>query len=227
MSRYRKLKWTMRITFVAFVLSFAIFYVLNRNMQARAEPRTSTDPKSAPQRYTLIVLGAFSGKNGPSDVLEDRLATALALYRAGKAQKILVSGDHGRDDYDEVNAMRAWLVKAGVPSDAVFMDHAGFRTLDTMERAAQIFQVTDALVVTQAFHMARALFLAQSAGIDAYGVTSDLRQYAWEDHYARREFLARALSWFDVKLFRRGPKFLGQPIPITGSAVLTHDAGTK
>ena len=114
----------------------------------------------------------------------------------------------------------------GVPSEAIFMDHAGFRTLDTMQRAAAVFGVKDAIVVTQDFHLARSLYLAAAAGIDAVGLVADKRKYVYADHYARREFLARVNAFLDVTLGRKA-KILGDRIPITGDARLTHDATTQ
>jgi SanA protein len=221
-------RWARRATLLAASLTATVwpFTAINARMQERARERTVDDPRAAPTRYVAIVLGAHTRGDVPSDVLEDRLQTALDLYRLGKVKRLLVSGDHGRDDYDEVRAMRNWLMARGVPSDDIFQDHAGFRTLDTMARAVAIFQVREAIVVTQAFHLARALFLAESAGIDAVGVVADRRRYAWEDHYARREYLARVRCWLDVHVLRTAPRFAGAPIPITGAASASHDAGT-
>jgi SanA protein len=199
---------------------------IERRVLAAGDGRIFKDAASAPRRYVAIVLGAAVDGDVPSDVLEDRLQTALELYNAHRVERVLVSGDHGASGYDEVRTMRLWLVDRGVPSDDVFLDHAGFRTLDTMLRAAQVFQVKDAVVVTQEFHLPRALFLARAAGIDAVGVVADHRRYAWAEHYARRELLARVRSWLDVSILGTGPRYLGAPIPITGSADATHDAET-
>lgn len=177
-----------------------------------------------PARTVAIVPGAQVWPPGePSTILRDRLEAARELYRAGKVRRILVSGDHARADYDEVNVMRRWLVDQGVPSEAIFMDHAGLRTNDTMQRAARVFGVTDAIVCTQDFHLPRALYLARHAGIDAVGFVADRQVYpqARADH--TRELLATALAVVDVAL-GRGPRYLGPPVPILGDARATHDA---
>ena len=123
-----------------------------------------------------IVPGARVFEDGtPSHALADRLHAALELYRAGRVQKILVSGDHGSGIYDEVNAMHAWLLDRGVSPEAIYLDHAGFRTLDTMFRASEVFKVRRAVICTQRFHLPRSVFLARAAGIDAVGLEADRR----------------------------------------------------
>ena len=179
-----------------------------------------------PARSVAIVPGAQVWPGGePSTILRDRLQAALELYRAGKVRRILVSGDHAHPGYDEVNTMRRWLVDRGVPDAVVFMDHAGLRTNDTMQRAARVFGVRDAIVCTQDFHLARALYLARHAGIDAVGVVADRQAYTHARADAWRERFATALAFVDVAL-GRGPRFLGPPVPISGDARATHDAWT-
>jgi SanA protein len=179
-----------------------------------------------PKRYVAIVLGAGVVDGAPSDVLADRLATALALFKRGRVERFLVTGDHGAPGYDEVAAMQRYLLDAGVPASAVFLDHAGFRTLDSMVRAKAVFQVDGAVVVTQAFHLARAVYLARAQGIDAVGVAADRRRYLGSGWYALRERLARVQAFVDAQGLGRQAKFLGAPIPITGDAALSWDAAT-
>src|SRR5688572_9752409 len=124
-----------------------------------------------PPREVAIVPGASVHRSGkPSPVVEARLAAALALLRGKQARKILVSGDHRQGEYDEVESMKRWLVRAGVPATAILVDRAGLRTFDSMERAARVFGVKSAVVCTQGFHLLRAVFLARRAGIDAVGL---------------------------------------------------------
>ena len=135
-------------------------------------------PSNAPSAEVAIVLGAKVWPGGaPSSMLEDRLRTGIELYRPGRVDKLLLSGDHGQSTYDEVNAMRQFVLYRGVPPEDVFMDHAGFSTYDTMYRARDVFQVRDALVVTQGFHLERAVYTARALGMDATGVAADLRPY--------------------------------------------------
>ncbi len=183
--------------------------------------------EDVPARPVAIVPGARVLPGGvPSHALEDRLAAALALYEAGRVGRVLVSGDHGQDAYDEPNAMRRWLLERGVPSDAIFMDHAGFRTLDTMERAARVFGVKAAVVCTQRFHLPRSVFLARRAGIDAVGLVADRREYLNATRDEARELLARSRAFADSYIFDVQPRHLGPRVSINGDARQTHDHGT-
>ncbi|MFO0562947.1 MAG: ElyC/SanA/YdcF family protein [Polyangiales bacterium] len=182
----------------------------------------------APARRVVIVLGARVSPSGrPFAALEDRLLCALDLVRSGRAEYVLVSGDHGRANYDEANAMRRYLVDRGVPSERVYMDHAGFRTLDTMARASALFAVREAAICTNRFHLARSLWLARSFGIDAVGVDADRRVYPARRFDATREWFARVKAVFDTDVIRTAPRYWGERIPIgeRGSDA-THDART-
>lgn len=177
-----------------------------------------------PSKQAILILGAKVHPSGePSAFLRDRLETGLALYKAKKAPKIIVSGDHGQKTYDEVNAMRTYLTERDVPKEDIFMDHAGFDTYDSMYRARDIFEVESLIITTQTFHLPRAIFLARSMGIDAVGVAATGRQYPTY-YYIRqtiREPLARIKAVLDV-VRRRQPKYLGPAIPITGDGTQTE-----
>lgn len=179
-----------------------------------------TDPKAMPHAQAALVLGAFVEPDGHlSGMLEDRVRAAAALYRDGRVDKILASGDHSRPNYDEVNAMRRELVRLGVPDRVIFTDHAGFATLDSVVRARKVFDVTSAIIVTQPFHMARALWLAHHAGLKAYGLEAGAgRSYGRQGTLADvREVLARTKAVTDVVTGAQ-PKFLGPRVDIAGSA---------
>ena len=172
--------------------------------------------EDAPAADCVIVPGAQVFANGtPSQMLQDRLDVALAYYNSGKTDRILVSGDNGQLDYNEVIVMRNYLLEQGVPIEAIFLDHAGFDTYDTMYRARDIFLVEKAVVVTQEFHLLRALYIGQELGLDVYGVASDPRTYAGADYYRLREYFARVKAFLDC-LFHAKPTYLGETIPITG-----------
>ncbi|HEX5929500.1 MAG TPA: ElyC/SanA/YdcF family protein [Solirubrobacterales bacterium] len=162
-----------------------------------------------------IVPGALVEPDGDmSAMLADRVRQAAALWHAGKVEKVLVSGDHGAWAYDEPGTMRRALVAAGVRPEDVFEDHAGFETWATMVRARSIFGVRDAVVVTQGFHMPRALFLAEAAGIDATGLTADLHEWGFQGRKSTvREVLSRVKSVVDVTLDT--PAMAGPRIPIS------------
>ncbi len=171
----------------------------------------------------IIVLGCFVRNDGtPSDMLRDRLTRAVALYEAGAAPKIIMSGDHGTAEYDEVNAMKQYAIDAGVPSSDIFMDHAGFSTYETMYRAKEIFGADKVLIVTQEYHLYRALYIAGALGVDAYGVAADYRTYAGQTEREVREILARCKD-FAKAIFLPEPTYLGETIPVSGNGDITND----
>ncbi|MGC1166256.1 MAG: ElyC/SanA/YdcF family protein [Solirubrobacterales bacterium] len=180
-----------------------------------AEGESTESVAEVPAAQVAIVPGALVMPNGEmSGMLRDRVAQASALWHAGKVEKILVSGDHRSWAYDEPGTMRKALVADGVSPRDVFEDHAGVDTWATMVRARGIFGVRDAVVVTQGFHMARALFLADAVGIDATGLTADLHQWGHQGRKSSvREVLSRVKAIVDVTL--NTPAMAGPSIPIS------------
>ncbi len=171
----------------------------------------------------ILVLGCAVWEEGvPSHMLEDRLKRGLELYTAEAAPKLLMSGDHGQNDYDEVGTMKAYAVEAGVASENVFMDHAGFSTYESMYRAKEIFGVQKVIIVTQQYHLYRAVYIARMLGLEAYGVAADYRAYANQPANDLREALARVKD-FATTIFRPEPTYLGEMIPISGDGNLTND----
>ncbi|HEV7616241.1 MAG TPA: ElyC/SanA/YdcF family protein [Solirubrobacterales bacterium] len=170
-----------------------------------------------PAAEVAIVPGALVQPNGRmSGMLAERVRRAADLWHAGKVEKVLVSGDHGSWAYDEPDTMRRALVNEGVPPRDVFEDHAGFDTWATMVRAKSIFGVRDAVVVTQGFHMSRALFLADAAGIEATGLTADQHQWGYQGRKSEvREVLSRVKAIADVTLDT--PAMAGPRIPIASA----------
>ena len=177
---------------------------------------STDDISNLPHAQAAIVPGALVHEDGRmSSMLRDRVQRTVELWEAGKVDAILVSGDHGQWTYDEPDAMRNALLDAGVPGRAIFTDHAGFNTRATMMRAREVFQVESAIVVTQGFHMDRALYLAESAGLEAHGLTSDLSGYGSQGKKSQiRELASRVKAVGDAAL---GSGVMGGPaIPITG-----------
>jgi SanA protein len=169
----------------------------------QVKPALYRQATQLPPRDVAIVLGASVYRSGrPSPVVEGRLEAALELLRAGKIRRILVSGDHRPEVYDEADAMGRWLLRAGVPSEQLALDRAGARTWDSMVRAAQVFGVKSAVVCTQAFHLPRATYLARRAGIDAVGleVGAGFAGTGWRDLV--RESFATVRALVDVQLAR-------------------------
>jgi vancomycin permeability regulator SanA len=172
----------------------------------------------------IVVPGARVFPDGRvSGILYDRLTVALELANKYEHAKLLLSGDHGRKDYDEVNTMKRWMESRGVSSDRIFMDHAGFSTYETMYRAKSIFQAHKIVIVTQRYHLTRAVYDARMLGMSAYGVTSDLNRYRGMSRFELREVAARSKDFLYVQLLRPEPTYLGEPIPLSGDSRLTFD----
>jgi SanA protein len=179
--------------------------------------------KDAPRAQAAIVLGARVYADGtPSPMLVDRLETGIKLYKMGKVEKLLLSGDHGQVEYDEVNVMLDYVLARGVPTEDVFTDHAGFDTYDTMYRAIEVFQVRSALIVTQEFHLARSVYTAQELGLDAVGVVADIQPYTDELRNRMREWLARGKAIIQLHITHPEPTYLGPPLPIDGDGRMTR-----
>ena len=170
----------------------------------------------------ILVLGAGVWGDKPSPMLQDRLDQAIELYKNKVSSKIIMSGDHGTKEYDEVNIMKKYAIEKGVPSEDIFMDHAGFSSYDSIYRAKAIFGAKKIVVVTQEYHLYRALYIANSLGIDTYGVGADPRQYAGATYRHVREILVRNKDFVKC-IFKPEPTYLGDTIPVSGSGDVTND----
>jgi SanA protein len=221
--RTHPLIWFMAPVIVAVVLAGLAVLLPNLIIPLSARGHTVAGSEDAPQAQVAIVLGARVYPNGtPSPMLADRLQTGVSLYKLGKVEKLLLSGDHGQTTYDEVNVMLEYVLERGVPEEDVFTDHAGFSSYDTMYRARDVFKVTTALVVTQRFHLSRAVYTARALGLDATGVQADIQPYGDERRFAIREWLARVKALWQLHVTRPGPRFLGPAIPIDGDGRTTR-----
>jgi len=169
----------------------------------------------------ILILGCGVQGDRPSPMLQDRLDTGLALYAQSASAKLLMSGDHGQPDYDEVNVMKHYAIQAGIPSEDVFMDHAGFSTYESMVRARDIFCAKKILVVTQDYHLYRALYVANALGLDAYGVAAAPTSYSGQAYRDFRELFARAKD-FCYTLLTPPPRCLGDSIPVSGNGDLSN-----
>ena len=170
----------------------------------------------------IIILGAGIVEGKPSHMLEDRLLEGIKLYQNNISNKIIMSGDHGRKEYDEVNVMKNYAIQKGVPSENIFMDHAGFSTYESIYRARDIFKARKVVIVTQKYHLYRALYIANQLGIEAYGVGADPRQYIGRIYREMREILARNKDFIKC-IFKPEPTYLGETIPVNGNGDITND----
>ena len=170
----------------------------------------------------IIILGAGIWGDKPSPMLEDRLLEGIKLYQNGVSDKIIMSGDHGRKEYDEVNIMKDYAIEKGIPSESIFMDHAGLSTYESIYRAKEIFQAKKVVIVTQKYHLYRALYIANKLGLEAYGVGADPRQYVGAFNREVREILARDKDFIKC-IFKPEPTYLGDTIPVSGNGDITND----
>jgi len=170
----------------------------------------------------IMVLGASVNPDGtPSPMLQDRLETGIELYNRGVAPKLLLTGDNGQIEYNEVGAMKNYAVNAGVPEEDIFLDHAGFSTYDSVYRASYVFGVESMVAVTQEYHLFRTLHGCKKMGIEAVGVGADQEVYAGQEYREIREVLARVKD-FVMWLIKPEATFLGEAIPISGSGIVTQ-----
>ncbi len=177
---------------------------------ARFQGRVYEDLSSVPSAPVAIVFGAGLQSNGsPSPLLAHRLDAAIALYKRGKVQTLLMTGDNRSKYYDEPGAMRRYAVERGVPASRISVDRYGLRTYDSAYRARHVFGITRALVVTQGYHMPRALYLANTLGIDADGYVAGHNSYVDQDYYELREAAALVETWYEVHALKPPPAYVG------------------
>ncbi len=170
----------------------------------------------------IIVLGASVYPDGtPSGILQDRLDDGIALYFAGAAPKIIMSGDNGTESYNECWAMKQYAISQGVPSEDVFCDHAGFSTYETMYRARHVFGADRVVIATQTYHLYRAVYDAQGVGMEAIGVPSDYGEYVNQSWYDFREIFARTKDFFQV-LMKTPSTYVGDSISLDQSGDVTN-----
>ncbi len=205
----------------AFVCGMAVI-AINHLVLAQATPYILPADAAGEDYDCILVLGCGVQGTTPSHMLEDRLLQGIELYHSGASEKMIMSGDHGKDHYDEVNVMKDFAIDRNVASSDIFMDHAGFSTYESMYRAKEIFQAEKILIVTQKYHLYRAIYNARALGLDAYGVASDPRTYVGQTYRDIREILARNKD-FIYSVIKPEPTYLGEAIPVSGNGDVTND----
>ena len=220
----QKLLWGICVLAVLALLCGAVLLVVNSHVKQTARPYLVSLSEAAVLESAdcILVLGCGVRPTGePSLMLQDRLDMGLQLYELGAAPKLLMSGDHGRTTYDEVNVMKNYAMAAGVPSEDVFMDHAGFSTYESMYRARDVFLAERVIIVSQRYHLARAVYDARALGLDAWGVATEDVAYLGQLGRDLREILARNKDalWC---LLQPKPTFLGEAIPVSGDGNLSN-----
>lgn len=201
------------ITVIVFIINFYVIFT-TKNQILESVEKDNID--------CILVLGAGVRNGKPTDMLRDRLLTAIDLYNKKVAPKIIMSGDHGRENYDEVNIMKNFAIEHGVPSEDIFMDHAGFSSYESIYRAKEIFEVKKVVIVTQKYHLYRSLYIANSLGVEAYGVSADLMKYIGQSYRELREIVARDKDCIKC-IFKPQSTYLGEAIPVNGNGDITND----
>lgn len=213
------------IKYLAIILVIIIAIILLINLYVKETTKKqiiSETEENIENIDCILVLGAGIWGDKPSPMLEDRILQAISLYNNNVSSKIIMSGDHGKQDYDEVNIMKQFAIEKGVPSEDIFMDHAGFSSYESIYRAKEIFKAKKIIIVTQKYHLYRAIYIANQLGIEAYGVGSDPRQYVGATYREIREILARNKD-FAKCIFKPEPTYLGDTIPVSGNGDTTND----
>ena len=216
-----------RVGLVAFFLILGAAIVtlfINIGMIIAARKYVYDDIDSVPDRTAILVLGSQIRGRRLSPVLQDRVDAGIRMMENHRGKKLLLSGDHGQIYYDEVNAMRLYVLEnaPAIPEEDIFMDHAGFSTWDSMYRARDVFEVKDLLIVTQGFHISRAVCMARSLGLDAVGYAVNQERFAGRSlrYWRFREYFARVKGFFSM-VFKVKPRYLGDKIPIWGDGRAT------
>ena len=220
----RILKILLSICLIVFILLSLLVLIINIYMINVTKDYILTEDKASSYNFDCItVLGASVRRDGtPSPMLKDRLDQAIVLYFNGVSNKLLMSGDHAYDDYDEVNTMKNYAINKTVLSSDIFMDHAGLNTYDSMYRLKNVFAVNKTVIVTQDYHLYRAIYIARKLGLDAYGVASNQREYSGQIYRDIREILARTKDYFKVAL-KPDATYTGKTIPVIGDGNVTND----
>lgn len=203
------------------IFLFGINFFVKKTTADRIIPEESAS--SLKDIDCILVLGAgVKSDKTPSLMLGERLDSGVRLYQNKASLKLLMSGDHRQENYNEVQVMKDYAIDKGVPSSDIFMDHAGVSTYDSLYRAKEIFQAKKIIIVSQEYHLYRALYIAKSLGLDAYGVASDTRRYAGQEWRDLREVLARDKDFF-IAILQPEAEVMGDAIPVNGNGNVTND----
>lgn len=209
---------------VLVVLAVIVVAIINLHVKAKTSDCVyvvSTVPRDNYDAALVLGCGVYNNEY-PSPLLRERLDAAVELFHEGVVNKLIMSGDHGQDNYNEVAVMKQYAIDEGVPSEAIFMDHAGFSTYESVFRARDIFMADSVLIVSQEYHVYRALYVAEALGLEAYAVSADKTRLSGQTARDLREILARNKD-FIFSIIKPEPTYLGEPISLDQSGDITND----
>lgn len=204
------------------LIGIAIIWVTNNNVKAKTESVIYTNLTDVPKTKIAIIFGAGINGDKPSRYLKDRLDAGISLYKNNKVDKILLSGDNGRDEHDELTVMKLYCYENGVDTSEIYIDYAGFDSYSTMYRAKHIFKVDTAILVSQKYHLNRCVYIGDKLGVKSYGYSANRGVYPGYKYYAFREKLSTTKSVFEVTRNRK-PKYLGETVDINGKSNYTKE----
>lgn len=219
----KKLKLTFIIFIIIGIITVSGVFMVNWFVKLSTKDKIIENYTNIKDADAILILGCEVKPDGSlSLMLKDRLDKGIELYKNGVATKVIVSGDHGRDDYDEVNAMKKYMIQNEVPSEDIFMDHAGFNTYDSMYRAKNIFNVNKCVVVTQKYHLYRSIYIGNALEMETYGVPAQNIKYVGQLGRDIREVLARDKDVVKC-IFKPQATYMGDTIPVSSNGDITND----
>lgn len=219
----KKLKLTFIIFIIIGIITVSGVFMVNWFVKLSTKDKIIENYTNIKDADAILILGCQVKPDGSlSLMLKDRLDKGIELYKSGVAPKVIVSGDHGRDDYDEVNAMKKYMIQNEVPSEDIFMDHAGFNTYDSMYRAKNIFNVNRCVVVTQKYHLYRSIYIGNALGMETCGVPAQNIKYVGQLGRDIREVLARDKDIVKC-IFKPQATYMGDTIPVSSNGDITND----
>ena len=210
------------ILVILLLIGIVLVFGINYYVKASTKNKILSNINELPQVDCILILGAGIDGDRPSLMLEDRLKAGITLYDNNVSKKIVMSGDHGRKEHDEVNIMKNYAMELDIPSSDIFMDHAGFSTYDSLYRLKNIFGAKSVVIVSQKYHLYRSLYIAKSLGLDAYGYAAEDIKYYGDSYRELREILARDKDFFK-SIIKPKSTYLGESIDLTGSGDVTND----
>ena len=218
----KKIKRFVLVVVALCVVALVVVVITNSNVRAKTDSVIFTELRDVPRTNVAIIFGAGINGNQPSRYLKDRLDAGISLYKNHKVDKILLSGDNGRDEYDELSVMKLYCQKNGIDTTKIYIDYAGFDSYSTMYRAKYIFNVDTAILVSQKYHLNRCVYLGDKLGIKSFGYSADRGAYPGYKYYAFREKLSVTKAVLDI-MRNRKPKYLGKQVDVNGKSNYTKE----